>query len=356
MRAFACAMVLGLLVGCAGEDEQQTVQAPPPPPPPPTVVEAPPPPPPPAPPPAKPTMAEMQQAALRSIVANMNDAAKLTMLYAPDASVVMPGFPEARGRDAIQKANQEWLDKVSNLTTAPVRTWSKGNVFVVEFVTTGVDKASGKPFGVDGLDILTFNDDGLVTQDHTYVDVVTMLKQTGAYKGQTPGRPVATPLAGPPETHVARGDATEDANVANVKANNSAWMRLDAKASLAFVSDELVAVDFTSPDTHDKKWIADDWAAGKRALKDPSWKDWNLLGVEDFTIDEGEVSFTQTGDYVHGKVRIPSKKKTLTLHGAEVDQWKDGKIVRSWNWSNEMEFDVQLGIGPAAAPPPARKK
>ncbi|HEY8041051.1 MAG TPA: hypothetical protein VIF15_14695, partial [Polyangiaceae bacterium] len=73
-----------------------------------------------------------------------------------------------------------------------------------------------------------------------------------------------------------------------------------------------------------------------------------------FTIDEGEFTFTQTADFVHDKVRIPNKKKTITGHNLEVDQWKDGKIVRSWNWSNEMEFDTQLGIGPAAPKPAAK--
>ncbi len=61
------------------------------------------------------------------------------------------------------------------------------------------------------------------------------------------------------------------------------------------------------------------------------------------------------GDYVHGKVRVPNKKKTVSGHDVEVDQWKDGKIVRSWNWSNEMEFDAQLAIGPAAPAKPAAK-
>ena len=162
---------------------------------------------------------------------------------------------------------------------------------------------------------------------------------------------MATPPAGPPETHVARGDATEDANVANVKANNAAWMRLDAKASLAFVSDELVAVDFTSVEPHDKKWISwTTWAAGKRALKDPSWKDWNLLGVEDFTIDEGEVSFTQTGDYVHGKVRIPSKKKTLRPTAPRSTSGRTARLcgrgTGRTRWSSTCSS--------ASAPPPRR--
>jgi ketosteroid isomerase-like protein len=293
-------------------------------------------------------MAEMQQAALKAIVANANDMTKLTALYAPDATLLTPGFPEVKGRDAIQKSNQEMMDTQSNLAAAVVRTWSKGNVIAVEFVTTGTDKATGKPWGVDGLDLLTFNDDGLITRDHTYVDFVTMMKQTGAYKGQTPGRPILPLPTGAPEMHVSRGDATEDANVASENGLNAAWAKMDDKGAIAFFSDDLVANDFTDDQPRDKKWMKGVWAATKKAMKDPGWKDWTLFGVEDFTIDEGEYSFTQTGDFVLGKVHIPSKKKTVTGHNVEIDQWKDGKIVKSWNWSNEMEFDMQLGIGPAA--------
>ncbi len=355
MRRIAGVMAVGFVMACGGgADEQPPAQPPPPPPPEPAPVVDTTPPPAPAPPP-KPTMAQMQQTALASIVANINDPAKLTALYAADATVMTPGFPEATGHDAIQKSMQDWLDANSNLATAVVRSWTKGNVVAYEFVTTGTDKASGKPWGVDGLDLLTFNDDGLVTRDHTYVDAVTILKQIGAYKGPTAGRPVMTLPTGAIEAHVARGDATEDANVASLNSLNAAWLKMDDKASLAFFSDEIVATDFTADGPHDKKWFREDWVAGKKSMKDPGWKDTLLFGVEDFTIDEGEYSFTQKGDYVHGKVRVPNKKKTVSGHDVEVEQWKDGKIVRSWNWSNEMEFDAQLAIGPAAPAKPAAK-
>ena len=158
---------------------------------------------------------------------------------------------------------------------------------------------------------------------------------------------------------MARGDATEDANVANINALNAAWLKLDSKTCLSFLSDEVVAVDFTSVEPHDKKWMVE--TTGRR----------RQAGAEGPVVEGLETSSARRtspstrarswlhadGDYaVHGKVRIPSKKKTITAHGVEVDQWKDGKIVRSWNWSNEMEFDMQLGIGPAAPPPPAKKK
>ncbi|HEX8792180.1 MAG TPA: nuclear transport factor 2 family protein [Polyangiaceae bacterium] len=251
------------------------------------------------PPPPKRSMAEMQQAYLDAFVADVHDPAKLAALYAPNATILAAGSPAQEGTDAIRRAYQGMVDTYPDMALKPVRTWSKGSVLVVEAVATGTDKASAKPVGIDYLTVLTFGDDGLVANAHSYVDAVTLMKQTGAYKDKVPGK-AALPLpAAPPQVHAARGDATEDANVANAKA-------LDPRLKQQL---------------HDKK--------------DPGWKNTTLLGVEDFTIDEGEFSFTQN-------------KRTVAGHGVEIEQWKDGKVVQSWSWGNEMEIDAQLGIGPAA--------
>jgi ketosteroid isomerase-like protein len=356
MRSIVFGVVLGIAVGCGGaEDQQPPVQAPPPPAPPAPVAEtpAPPAPPPPAP---RPSMADLQMATLKAMAASMNDAAKVAALYAPDAVMWLPGFPEAKGREAIQRSLQGWLDTMSKVESGNVRSWAKGNLIAVEWVTTGTDKGTGKPWGVSGIQLLSFNDDGLITKDHTYFDFETILRQTGQYKGQTPGRPIAALPTGPMEPHTSRGDAAEQANVAGESALNLAWTKMDEKSALALMSDEGVFNDFTDDQSRDKKWMKDVLVAVHRSMKDFAWKDLSLFGVEDFTIDEGEGTFTQTADFVHGKVRIPNKKKTLTGHNIEVDQWKDGKIVKSWSWSNQMEFDAQLGIGPAAPKPATTKK
>ena len=71
--------------------------------------------------------------------------------------------------------------------------------------------------------------------------------------------------------------------------------------------------------------------------------DTTLFGVEDFTIDEQDGTMTQKADFVLGKVKIPNKKKTVTFHSLEIDQWKDGKLVKSWSWSSEQNAHV-LGV------------
>jgi ketosteroid isomerase-like protein len=358
MRSIATTFVFGFIVACGGAaDEQPPVQPPPPPAPAPAPVDTTPAPvattPPPAP---KPALADLEAAAIASMVANANDSSKIAALYAPDAVEWTVGLPEAQGREAIQKGYQSLLDNNTGFQAANVRTWTKGNQVVVHWIATASDKATGKPWGLDGLSVYTFNDDGLITKDHTYLDFVTMMKQTGAYKDDRPFRPIAVLPTGAAEAHVSKGDANEDKNVANLNALNAAWLKSDDATQLGFLSDDYASNSFAGWEPKDKKWVKDNLAIGKKSFKDRGWKDLTVLGVEDFTIDEGESTMTQIGDFVHGKVKIPNKHKTVTTHGVSIHQWKDGKIVKAWGWSNGQELDAQLGIRTAAPKPAAKGK
>ena len=350
MRKFGLALFVGFVVACGGADQPPPQPPPPPPPPPPAApadttpapaatAEAPAP---------KPSLADMEAAAVASMVTNVNDAAKIAALYAPDATQLVPGYLESKGRDEIQKGYQGWLDTTTGAQTANVRIWTKGHQVVVHWITTATDKATGKPWGVDGVSLYTFNDDGLITQDHTYFDLVTVMKQSGAYKDERPFRPVATLPTGAAETHVAKGDEIENANVANATATTNASLKNDEKALLGLYADDYVSNSFTGWEPKDKKWMKEVVAINKKSLKDRSWKDWALFGVEDFTIDEGEATATQIGAIDHGKIHIPNTHKTVTTHGLSISQWKDGKVVKSWSWGNGMELYKQLEIGPAA--------
>jgi ketosteroid isomerase-like protein len=276
----------------------------------------------------------------------MNDSAKIAALYAPDATQLVPGYVESKGREAIQKGYQDWLDTMTNGQSANVRTWTKGNQAAVEWVTTGTDKATGKPWGIDGLSIYTFNDDGLITKDHTYFDMLTVMKQTGAFKDKYPARGVSTLPSGPVEAHVAKGDANEDKNVASEQAILASWSKLDAKGILGFYTPDAVTDDQSDDKPHNFDETKKEYTSFLKSKKDGKWTDWADFGVEDVTVDDGEFTFTEG-------------KKPLTMHVAEIDQWKDGKIVHAWLWMNGVEVAKQRGIGPfakTAAKAPAAKK
>jgi hypothetical protein len=76
--------------------------------------------------------------------------------------------------------------------------------------------------------------------------------------------------------------------------------------------------------------------------------------VEDFTIRESEQTAKQVGAFNLDKIHVPNTKKTLTLHGVTILQWRDGKVVRQSDWANGQELDQQLQIR-SAAPSSAAK-
>jgi uncharacterized protein (TIGR02246 family) len=349
MRAIATTLMFGFIAACGGAADEQPPVQPPPPPAPAPVADTPAPAPTADTPAAAPkaSMADMQAAAMKSMAANMSDAAKVASLYAPDAVMFMPGSPESKGREAIQKSYQDWLDTTTNVQSANVRTWSKGNQLAVEFVATGTDKASNKPWGADGLAIYSFNDDGLITKDHTYVDFMTVMKQTGAFKdAKNPGRAISTLPTAATEAHVAKGDPTEDKDVVSEQAIGAAWGKLDLKAVLGFYAPDVVVDDQSETKPQKLDDLKKSFAAGMKRRTNAKWTDWADFGVEDVTIDDGEFAFTQN-------------KKPVTVHVAEIDQWKDGKIVKAWVWENNLEAAQQLGTGPfakTAAKPAAVKK
>jgi ketosteroid isomerase-like protein len=321
------------------------------PPPAPTATEAPAPPP-------KPALADLEMTAIKAYPGILTDATKIAALYAPDATMMIAGKTEISGRDAIQKAAASFNEGVSNPQMAVTRAWVKGNTVAFSWQLTATDKSTNKPFGLEGGTVLWFNDDGLITKDHTYADQVTMMKQVGAYKGQTPARPPATLSTAAMEVHTSKGDATEDTNIAASKAVEASWIAGDLKAMTDKMSDDYVMEDYSDQAATKKADFGNVLKAVVKSTADRKINDTTLFGAEDFTVDETEGAFTQKADFVLGKVKIPNKKKTVTFHGLEVDQWKDGKLVKSWSWSSGLEMANQLGIGPAAETkkPEAAKK
>src|SRR5262249_35220195 len=152
-------------------------------------------------------------------LAAIGDVKKFVSYFADDALVQTAGLPDAKGKDAISKLYQGYLDGFPDLKAAPWRVWQKDKVARVEWVTEGTHtkdwmgvKASNKPAGVNGLTVGWFNDDGTIKEAHVYFDMGTVMSQIGAPKAPPKARPVpAMPTSA--EWHVAKGTADEDKNV-----------------------------------------------------------------------------------------------------------------------------------------------
>jgi steroid delta-isomerase-like uncharacterized protein len=360
MRTIVGSLVLGaLVVGCGGAgDAQKPVEAPPPPtvapPTPPTTADATPTPPDTT--AAKPSTQDATKALVGAVSDSLNahDSAKFAAIFADDAVLVVAGMPEpVKGREAIGADTKRFFDGYPNVKMGVSRVWGTGDVVVCEWVDNGTNsgemagmKATDKPVGYTGLSIVWVNGDGKIKEEHRYLDLGTILAQTGVSKAKA--RPI-TPLPTSTEWHFAKSDAGEDKGVEGLKAGYAAFEKKDDKAMGDMVTDDVLWDDLMAPaPTKGKAETVKYWKSFMTAFPDLKAPATNVWGVEDFAI--AEMAFTGTPK---GAIMglTSQTKKPVALHLVDIVQTKDGKIVKGWSYGNSVELLAQFGLmKPAAAP------
>ena len=354
-----------LVAACGGEAPAPV--APPPvavtPPPPAVTAEAP------KPVEAKPqlSMPELQKKAGMGMgeAINAHDAKKLAAFYTENATFRIAGLPsDLSGRDALAKHWDEIWKTFPNMKTMSTRVWMKGDVVVVEWGWTGTHstefppgvKATEKPVGAMGVDVMWFTPDGLVKEQHTYHDMGTVMSQIGVSKQKA--RPVPT-LGSAPSLVVSTNAADE---TKNVEATNKMFTAFEKRSEADFLgntADDVTWDDMTQADTMKGKASAKKYFGEMtKAFPDGKSTTTNAWGVADFVIVEETFTGTQKG----ALMGIPAKNKPVTLHGLDIIQFKDGKVVKGWSYGNGFEIASQLGLLPppgaakptAPATPPAK--
>ncbi len=350
MRKVSFALAVGfLLVACGGGEENQPPKTPATPP----VATTPPAPTAEAPkeePKPQESMADLQHKTLKGFVEafNAHDAKKIAGFYAENASWKMAGVPDSTGRDAIAANYAKLFEGFKDITTAPVRVFKKGDVAIVEWASTATHsgdfngmKATEKKVGMLGADVTWFTPEGLIKEHHVYYDVATVLSQVGVSKQKA--RPIPTLPTGLPPVVVSNGAADETKNVDAVKTMNAAMESKKEADFLAASADNIEWDDMTQPQTSKGK------AEAKKYFKEvttafPDVKSTvnNAWGVGDFVIAENGWSGTHKGTFFG----IPATKKSVSVKGLDVFQFKDGKLVHGWSYSNNVDFMTQLGLMP----------
>ncbi|MDB4937115.1 MAG: hypothetical protein JWP87_4087 [Labilithrix sp.] len=357
MRSVSFGLAIGFLaalsagVGACGGDEAKPQPVTPANPvvtttPPPPVTEAPKEEPKPA-----PTMAELQKKTSEGMgmALNAHDAKKVASFYTENAVVKMAGMPDVTGRDAIAADWQKRFDASSDAKSMASRVFVKGDVVIVEWAWAGKQtgemmgvKATEKPIGAAGAEVMWFSPDGLVKEQHTYVDMGTVMAQIGVSKMKA--RPVPTLPSGAPTVVVSTNTPEE---TKNVEAAAKMWAAFEKKSEADFLgatTDDITWDDMTQPETMKGK------AAGKKffaemtkAFPDLKTTTANSWGVGDFVIAEGAMSGTHKG----ALMGIQPTKKQVNMHGLDIIQFnKDGKVIKGTSYGNGVEMMMQLGLMP----------
>ena len=148
---------------------------------------------------AKPTMMELQTKANKASIEawNSHDPKKVAALFAADGVLKVPGMPDAKGTDAITTNAQMAFAAFPDFKAAYSNIIAKGNVQILEWTITGTNsgewmgrKATGRPMGINGVSVTTFNDEGLIKEEHRYFDAPTISSQLDAKAKDGTFRPV----------------------------------------------------------------------------------------------------------------------------------------------------------------------
>jgi ketosteroid isomerase-like protein len=207
-------------------------------------------------------------------------------------------------------------------------------------------KATGKPIGVRGAWVVWLNPEGLAAKAHRYMDGPTMLVQLGQMKGREV-RPVAAPPMGRPDMKGIKGLPDEEKNVAVASALYGPAEKKSEADSIAGLGDNAVWTDLVAPkDAAGKAEIKSMFQALITAFPDAKITPERQWAVEDFVITETAMTGTQTGPL--GKVK--PTKKPVSVHGLDIAQIRDGKIVRVVSYGNGMELLGALDLLPKPKP------
>ena len=289
---------------------------------------------------------------------NAHDAAKVAALYEPTAKLVIPGVPEISGKDGITAETKENFTAYPDFKVAVTRTFIKGNAAVFEWVFTGKNdgpsmgqKATGRPVGVAGASVVTVDDDGLIKEEHRYVDLPTIQSQLDPKaKAGTFRAPMALPTAAT-ETHVAKGTADEAKTVDQGNAILKADESKDEKALMATVTDDYVWEEYTAPGPHKTADLKGVMAVYAKAFPDFTLPTTMTMGVDGYFVAELAFAGTQKG----AMGPLKASNKPVKLRMVDIQLLKDGKASKEWSYSNSAEMLIQIGAMPAipAGPPAA---
>jgi steroid delta-isomerase-like uncharacterized protein len=308
-----------------------------------------------------PSLTDKEEATLKSLHAALDahDADALGAAYTPDAVFKFAGMPDMT-KDVFLSHQKEHFASFPDSKAAARRIFIKNDVAVLEWTMTGTNsgpgpmgaKSTGKAVGVNGLSVFWFTPEGLVKEQHEYIDVPTLMGQLGMGPKGMKTRAAATLPDGKPELHVSKGTPDEDKNAASAAAVQKMFETHDSKGFADTSADDISWDDLSAPaPMNGKKEMVKYFDMVTKAIPDlkMSCQTW---AVDDYVIEECAMAGTQKGPMVAPGMKLPASNKALNLHGVDVIQMKDGKAVNGKSYGNGMEMAMQLGL----IKPPAEKK
>lgn len=290
---------------------------------------------------------------------NTKDFAKFQGCYAENASSeqVDMGMPPLVGRaNIVDKNAKVFAAGFPDLTGELQLTLVSGNDILSVVLLQGTHKgslpgphgelsATNKKIGYLALQHVQTTPDGrAIAQERFIYDGGTFMSQLGVSSA-----PARKPLeAGWTDTPalISSGTEAEKANLAAVGAWVEASNKHDAAAAAAFLTDDIVLSDLSSPaDRVGKKEVQKASEELNKAFPDSKIQQSAAWAAGDYVISAGRWSGTNTGDLP--SLKLKKTGKAVNVEYYLVSKLAGGKIQKNWLFMNGMAFAGQLGVAPA---------
>lgn len=208
------------------------------------------------------------------------------------------------------------------------RVWTSGSTSIIEVL---FDKSALKTIGVLGAVVVEFDGDRVVAQ-RLYVDRVSVLGQLDP--SSIPNDlEIRVPFSIPPEGRgrvVSQGSAME---MRNLGVANAIWAALDrhqAAEAMADAAGDYRYEDYAAPKALDR-------AETQRMVAG------FLQMIPDFSISAKPVQFAAGDDVITEMTEKGTfDGRAVTLHGLDIKRFRDGKVVKEWQYSDYAEVLEQL--------------
>jgi len=289
---------------------------------------------------------------------NAHDVSAVSANYEPTAKLVIWGMPDAVGREAIATNAKDNFTQSPDFKVAITRTFVHYHTAVFEWVATGTDngvvdgrKATGRYRGFAGANVVTFDDAGLIKEEHRYLDIPTIRSQedpkakAGTFRAAIDPIPRST-------TEMAVSKGTPD-EAKTLTEGTAIYAAIEGKkeGDLAAVLTEGSTIDdYTESSPHKGIKAITDYTKGYwTAFPDFTQAKPVQFAVGNVLVTEGIFSGTQKGPLG----TLKPTNKSVTLHFVDIIDIKEGKIARVDTFGNSAEILVPLGamsaMNPAAA-------
>jgi len=208
-------------------------------------------------------------------------------------------------------------------------------------------KKTDKKIGLLMFHRLTINDENKATEEWVYEDPGTMMGQLGLLPKEAPPMRPATEASweGAPIIVVAADDDKEKANLELCKKSDAAFNDHKTADMFAMTTDDAIESDQASgKDNKGKKELEAGLKMFMTAFPDMKLTPEHTFAAGDWVVDIGTATGTNKGPM--GKMKPTNKE--VTMHYAEVDKIKDGKVAEMWRFRNGMAMAMQMGLIPDA--------